>query len=187
MHCRRSPALLRNMIRRRRSTPTLTSRATTDRFGHLPFRPSTMSGCSSRDTAPIYLPCAAPQQSDHSKQALRTSIACLIRFWMTGRCPSPILSIFPAQWEHCQTSTGQRRALALAAAGIAHLQCRGISTQVIPSSGAVFPAVRIVRTLDRPRTTIVIPTRNRRNLLEDCIEFNSARRQADTSRDLDRG
>lgn len=59
---------------------------------------------------------------------------------------------------------------ALAAAGIAHLQRRGISTQVRPSSGGVFPAVRIVRTLDRPRTTIVIPTRNRRNLLEACID-----------------
>ena len=30
--------------------------------------------------------------------------------------------------------------------------------------------MRIVRALDRPRTTIVIPTRNRRDLLEDCIE-----------------
>ena len=59
---------------------------------------------------------------------------------------------------------------ALAVAGNEHLQSRGISTQVIPSSGAVFPAVRIVRKLDRPRTTIVIPTRNRRDLLEGCIE-----------------
>ena len=60
--------------------------------------------------------------------------------------------------------------VALAAAGTEHLQSRGISTQVIPSTGAVFPAVRIVRALDRPRTTIVIPTRNRLNLLEGCIE-----------------
>jgi GT2 family glycosyltransferase len=59
---------------------------------------------------------------------------------------------------------------ALAAAGSAHLQQRGVDAQVTPSSGANFPAVRIARTLERPRTTIVIPTRNRLELLQACIE-----------------
>ena len=59
---------------------------------------------------------------------------------------------------------------ALAAAGSAHLQRRGISAQVLPNLATGFPAVRISRTPDQPRTTIVIPTRNRRDLLEACIE-----------------
>ena len=58
----------------------------------------------------------------------------------------------------------------LAAAVSAHLQCRGIRAQVRLGSGAVFPAVRIARTFDRPRTTIVIPTRNRQHLLQGCID-----------------
>jgi O-antigen biosynthesis protein len=59
---------------------------------------------------------------------------------------------------------------ALAAAGSEHLQCRGISAQVLPNLETAFPAVRIARTTDRPRTAIVIPTRNRRDLLETCID-----------------
>ena len=58
----------------------------------------------------------------------------------------------------------------LAAAANEHLQRRDIRSRVTSSSGSVFPAIRIARALDRPRTTIVIPTRNRQQLLEDCIE-----------------
>jgi O-antigen biosynthesis protein len=58
----------------------------------------------------------------------------------------------------------------LAAAGHAHLEHKCIQAQVTPSSGGLFPAARITRNLDRLSATIIIPTRNRRNLLQDCIE-----------------
>jgi O-antigen biosynthesis protein len=73
------------------------------------------------------------------------------------------LGILPA-WDH------NVAAASLAAASQAHLWQRGISAQVTPSRGDVFPAIRIVRHYDRMRTTIIIPTRNRRQLLQDCIE-----------------
>jgi GT2 family glycosyltransferase len=59
---------------------------------------------------------------------------------------------------------------ALIDASRTHVQRRGIGAQLRPGSGGTLPAARIVRTFERTRTTIVIPTRNRRVLLEECIE-----------------
>ena len=59
---------------------------------------------------------------------------------------------------------------ALAAASIAHLQRRGIRAQATLRSSGALPAVQITRTFNPDRVTIIIPTRNRKNLLRDCIE-----------------
>jgi GT2 family glycosyltransferase len=59
---------------------------------------------------------------------------------------------------------------ALAAAGTAHLKRRGIAAQTSTLPAGVLPAVRINRRSIRPSTTIVIPTRNRKNLLQGCVE-----------------
>ena len=59
---------------------------------------------------------------------------------------------------------------ALAAAASVHLQHRKVEAQVTQRPAGIFPLVQITRTFDLPRTTIVIPTRNRQRLLQDCIE-----------------
>jgi len=49
-------------------------------------------------------------------------------------------------------------------------QGKGLTAQVTLRPDGVLPAVQITRTFERQRTTIIIPTRNRRRLLQDCIE-----------------
>jgi len=58
----------------------------------------------------------------------------------------------------------------LAVADRAHLEQKGVRALVTPGTGAILPAVRIARAFDHIDVTIVIPTRNRRALLETCIE-----------------
>lgn len=58
----------------------------------------------------------------------------------------------------------------LAAATRAHLKARGSVAQVTPAPGGVMPAVRVSRPASREKTTVIIPTRNRRKLLQDCFE-----------------
>ena len=58
----------------------------------------------------------------------------------------------------------------LAAATRAHLKARGIAAQVTPAPSGVMPAVRVSRPADSEKTTVIIPTRNRRKLLQDCLE-----------------
>jgi GT2 family glycosyltransferase len=57
----------------------------------------------------------------------------------------------------------------LAAATRAHLKRRGILARVEPGWGQVLPAVRVSQNVREAAVTIVIPTRNRRDLLEACI------------------
>ena len=61
----------------------------------------------------------------------------------------------------------------LADASLAHLQERGVEAEATEAAGVLFPAVHIVRAVEPQSVTIVIPTRDRRALLEECIEFNS--------------
>lgn len=61
-------------------------------------------------------------------------------------------------------------ARALAAASREHLKRRGIAAKATVASAGVFPAVHIKRIFEYPRTTIIIPTRNRRHLLQRCVE-----------------
>src|SRR5262249_14980213 len=56
------------------------------------------------------------------------------------------------------------------AATRAHLEVKGVAANVVPCQGHVMPAIRVSRTVDNGRTTIIIPTRNRRKLLAQCIE-----------------
>ena len=50
-----------------------------------------------------------------------------------------------------------------------HLKRRNIAATVTSSSPAVLPAVRVERKTPYGRTTIIIPTRDRLDLLRDCI------------------
>ena len=61
-------------------------------------------------------------------------------------------------------------ARALAAAGREHLKNRGIAAKATVTSAGVLPAVHIKRIFEYPRTTIIIPTRNRKHLLQRCVE-----------------
>jgi GT2 family glycosyltransferase len=58
----------------------------------------------------------------------------------------------------------------LAAATRAHLKRRGVVAQATPGRGRVLPAVKTFQRLADGLVTIVIPTRNRRDLLEACIK-----------------
>jgi len=58
----------------------------------------------------------------------------------------------------------------LAAAGDVHLQRRGTVAQTASGVGSILPAARVIRAIERARTTVVIPTRDRQQMLEACIE-----------------
>jgi len=60
-------------------------------------------------------------------------------------------------------------ASALAQATTEHLNARGIAAQVRPSTGETFPAVWVSRRIERPSVSIIIPTRNRLELLRRCL------------------
>jgi GT2 family glycosyltransferase len=63
----------------------------------------------------------------------------------------------------------QGAAATLAQASLAHLQRRGVEAEARPKAGGLFPAVHVARRFVPPRTTIVIPTRNRHELLAACL------------------
>jgi glycosyltransferase involved in cell wall biosynthesis len=58
----------------------------------------------------------------------------------------------------------------LVMAAEAHLRQRGITACVAPANGAHLPAARISRKIGRVRATIIIPTRNRKRPLQQCVE-----------------
>jgi len=51
-----------------------------------------------------------------------------------------------------------------------HLERRGVEATITAKDGAVFPAVRIERAVKPQSVTIVVPTRDRPELLEACVE-----------------
>lgn len=59
---------------------------------------------------------------------------------------------------------------ALTAAASEHLERRGIRAQATFHCAGILPAVHIKRACDRVSTTIIIPTRNRKYLLQSCIK-----------------
>ena len=64
------------------------------------------------------------------------------------------------------------------AAKFVALKQRGADALITPHRGCVLPAVRIARKISEARVTVVIPTRNRRELLESCIaSMEPARRR----------
>jgi O-antigen biosynthesis protein len=58
----------------------------------------------------------------------------------------------------------------LAMATRTHLEARGIPAHVTPAASGTMAAVRVRQPINTPKTTIIIPTRNRRKLLQDCIQ-----------------
>ncbi|MGA2794379.1 MAG: glycosyltransferase family 2 protein, partial [Roseiarcus sp.] len=58
----------------------------------------------------------------------------------------------------------------LANASRAFLRRKGVGASVTTCRGGAFPAVRVARSIEPLRTTIIIPTRNQRQLLEGCID-----------------
>ncbi len=64
-------------------------------------------------------------------------------------------------------SSAQR---ALGGATAAHLRSRGITARVTPTRGGIFAAVQVRRVAGPAEVSIVIPTRNRVELLRACIE-----------------
>jgi GT2 family glycosyltransferase len=59
---------------------------------------------------------------------------------------------------------------ALAAASRAHLERKSIDVQIAPHPSGLLPIVRVGRMFHGSRTTIIIPTRNRKNLLRTCLD-----------------
>lgn len=58
----------------------------------------------------------------------------------------------------------------LAAATADYLRRRGTQARVVANGGGVLPAVRVVREVPAGDVSIIIPTRNRGDLLKACIE-----------------
>jgi len=58
----------------------------------------------------------------------------------------------------------------LAAANQMHLDARGVPADVTRQQGNLFPAVRVGRAVQRQRTTVIIPTRDRLPLLRTCLD-----------------
>jgi GT2 family glycosyltransferase len=59
---------------------------------------------------------------------------------------------------------------ALTEANRAHFSARRIRVEMAPGSGALFPAVRVRRPAPRGKVSVLIPTRDRVDLLEPCLE-----------------
>ena len=57
----------------------------------------------------------------------------------------------------------------LAGAGRAHLSARGISADVAQQRGAALPLVRVTRKAKNSELTIIVPVRNRKLLLQNCL------------------
>jgi GT2 family glycosyltransferase len=58
----------------------------------------------------------------------------------------------------------------LASATSAHLKARGVAAKVAAGAGDLFPSARVSRASRRVSTTIIIPVRNRLELLRACLE-----------------
>ena len=57
----------------------------------------------------------------------------------------------------------------LSAATRAHLKRRGVAATTRPAEGNILPAVRVKRTSEARNITIIVPTRDRHELLEACL------------------
>jgi GT2 family glycosyltransferase len=61
-------------------------------------------------------------------------------------------------------------ASALAQATAEHLTARGVAAQLQPATGETFPAVWVSRQIERSTVSVIIPTRNRLELLRRCLQ-----------------
>ena len=65
----------------------------------------------------------------------------------------------------------------LALATAAHLRARGVVAEVAAAPAALLPAARVTRAVPRARVSILVPTRDRLDLLQPCLD--SLRRTVD--------
>ncbi len=90
-----------------------------------------------------------------------------------GRPDSPLLSRavhVPGFLGDLPPLEPQKLAPALAEATFAHLGERGVAAEVRPGEGALLPAARVRRVVRPARVSLLIPTRDRIDLLRACIE-----------------
>ncbi len=60
--------------------------------------------------------------------------------------------------------------LQLAVATDLHLRARGVAAAVEPSSGGIFPCARVRREMPAGKVSLLIPTRDRADLLRPCLQ-----------------
>jgi O-antigen biosynthesis protein len=108
--------------------------------------------------------------AERSLSAGAQNLYRLFNALLDGSVPTADIVHLPCPLARLPAFDRNAASISLAAATDSHLRRRGINADVTTSGGSVFPAVRVTRTAGRQSTTIVVPTRNRRDLLEACIE-----------------
>jgi len=83
-----------------------------------------------------------------------------------GRATSVHVPGFLARIPRLDPSSAWR----LTEATIDHLRARGVAAIVEPAQGALFPCAWVRRTPSRTKVSLLIPTRNRVDLLRPCVE-----------------
>lgn len=86
------------------------------------------------------------------------------------RAPTPPAVHVPGFLARLPRPHATSAARALLRATEAHLQARGVAARVELGFGALFPAVRVLRLQPRGKVSILIPTRDRADLLAECLE-----------------
>ena len=92
-----------------------------------------------------------------------------VRFRPTDTCARAAVHVpgFLARIPQIDLAAGGSR---LAEATIGHLRARGVEAIVEAAQGALFPCTRVRRAPGRARVSLLVPTRNRTDLLRPCIE-----------------
>jgi GT2 family glycosyltransferase len=113
-------------------------------------------------------------RSDIAEELLNSSPSNLYRLFNSlfdeGQTDATSIIHVPGSIGILPSFDRQAASLELREANTKHLQRRGINVNTTVLPAGVFPAVRIRRDLPNGRTTIVIPTRNRLELLRNCLQ-----------------
>jgi GT2 family glycosyltransferase len=99
-----------------------------------------------------------------------------------GEPDSPVLSQavhVPGFLAHLPPLEPRRLGSTLAQATAEHLRKRGVAAQVRPGAGALLPSARVRRAARPVNVSLLIPTRNRIDLLRPCIESLARTRALD--------
>ncbi len=86
----------------------------------------------------------------------------------TETCPLPVHA--PGFFARIPRPDLRDGPMVLAKATESHLRTRGVSAVSSPGFGALFPAARVMRRRQEKTVSILIPTRNRVDLLKPCVE-----------------
>lgn len=90
-------------------------------------------------------------------------------FDVAGPISAPVLHL-PGALATIERIDANRGAAHLATATRQHLETRGVPAKVTVHNGHLFPTVQVQRLARLPRTTILIPTRDRLSLLKTCLD-----------------